>query len=264
MTKHIIFSYFRSVQASLWPLLLSLSLFSTLGNTVLYFSKEISLNLCLFSGFLTFSVILLWWKDVLRESHLGMHTHKLEISLRCGIALFILSEVFFFLRFFWAYFDASLAPRVELGMNWPPMGITPLSIYRVPLLNTLILLTRGISVTWAHHSLIGNRFIRSFWGLFITIILGIYFLYLQRLEYFEAPFSIRDGIYGRTFFITTGFHGFHVFVGTSFLFYVFISLILGNLTSTHHFSFEAAAWYWHFVDVVWLGLYLSIYWWGSM
>lgn len=180
------------------------------------------------------------------------------------MALFILSEVFFFVSFFWAFYDASLSPTIDLGMVWPPKGINPLSVYSVPLLNTIILLTSGVTVTWAHHSIINNFFTKSFYSLLLTVILGVYFLIMQWAEYNEAQFSISDGVYGRVFFISTGFHGMHVLIGTCFLFYVLINLLASKLTYNHHFSFEAAAWYWHFVDVVWLFLFLSIYWWGSL
>jgi cytochrome c oxidase subunit 3 len=137
-------------------------------------------------------------------------------------------------------------------------------VYSVPLLNTLILLSRGVTVTWAHHSIINNYFNKSVFSLFFTVLLGGYFLYIQWLEYLEAQFSISDGVYGRTFFMATGFHGIHVIIGTIFLFYVLLILISGKLLYNHHFSFEAAAWYWHFVDVVWLILFVSIYWWGGL
>ena len=178
--------------------------------------------------------------------------------------LFILSEVFFFISFFWAFYDSSLVPTIELGMVWPPKSVTPLSVYSVPLLNTIILLSSGITVTWAHHALINNFFNKTVVSLFLTVVLGVYFLFMQWLEYNEAMFSIADGVYGRTFFMATGFHGMHVIVGTTFLFYVFLALVSGKLLYNHHFSFEAAAWYWHFVDVVWLILFISVYWWGSL
>ena len=174
---------------------------------------------------------------------LGYHTHKLEVSLRVGILLFILSEVFFFVSFFWAFYDASLSPTVELGMIWPPKDIVPLSPYSVPLLNTLILLSRGVTVTWAHHSIMNNFFSKRVYSLFVTVVLGVYFLYMQWIEYAEAQFSISDGIYGRTFFMATGFHGMHVIVGATFLTVVLFLLVSGKLTYNHHFSFEAAAWY---------------------
>jgi len=255
---------FLAVQASFWPFLVSLGLFSTIANVVLWVNLKVSLSYVLFPMLTVVLITFMWWKDVMRESLIGYHTHKLEVRLRVGMLLFILSEVFFFVSFFWAFYDAALAPTVELGLAWPPKGILPLAVYSVPLLNTVILLTRGITVTWAHHSIINNFFNKSVVSLGVTVCLGAYFIYIQYLEYREARFAISDGIYGRTFFIATGFHGFHVTVGTLFLIYVWIALVRGHLLYNHHFSFEAAAWYWHFVDVVWLILFVSIYWWGSL
>lgn len=255
---------FLAVQTSFWPILVSFSLFSLLSNLVLYINLKIRLYIVILPALLTISIALCWWKDLSRESMLGYHTHKLELSLRVGILLFILSEVFFFVSFFWAFYDASLSPTVELGLIWPPKDILPLSVYSVPLLNTLILLSSGVTVTWAHHAIINNYFVKALYSLLFTILLGVYFLYMQYLEYCETQFTIADRVYGRTFFMATGFHGIHVLIGTSFLFYVFLNLVSGKLTYNHHFSFEAAAWYWHFVDVVWLFLFVSIYWWGGI
>ena len=257
-------SPFLAVQTSLWPLCISSLLFSVMANSVLYLNLKLSLSYVLLPLFFLTLCSFLWWKDFLRESIVGYHTHKLEVSLRIGFLLFILSEVFFFVSFFWAFYDASLSPTIELGLTWPPKGISPLSVYSVPLLNTVILLTSGITVTWAHHSIINNFFNKSVLSLVFTILLGAYFLVMQWVEYNEASFSFADGVYGRTFFLATGFHGMHVLVGTRFLFYVFILLINSKLLYNHHFSFEAAAWYWHFVDVVWLILFISIYYWGSL
>lgn len=230
----------------------------------MWINLKLSFSSVLFPVLLLTLTSFLWWKDLRRERMLGYHTHKLEARLRVAFALFILSEVFFFVSFFWAFYDAALSPTVELGMTWPPKGIAPLSTYSVPLLNTVILLSRGVTVTWAHHAIMNNLFNKSVVRLFITVLLGVYFLYMQWIEYNEAQFSIADGVYGRTFFIATGFHGIHVTIGTIFLFYVFIILINAKLLYNHHFSFEAAAWYWHFVDVVWLILFISIYWWSSL
>jgi cytochrome c oxidase subunit 3 len=235
-----------------------------MANTLLWINIKMSFSLVFVSLFILLLLMFLWWKDLTRESMLGYHTHKLEISLRVGILLFILSEVFFFLSFFWAFYDASLSPSIDIGMVWPPLGIEPLSVYSVPLLNTIILLVRGVTVTWAHHSIINNYFLKSFISLFVTVLLGIYFLIMQWAEYCEAQFTLADRVYGRIFFIATGFHGIHVLVGTTFLIVVLFHLTLAKLLYNHHFSFEAAAWYWHFVDVVWLILFLSIYWWGSL
>jgi len=255
---------FLAVQNSFWPLILSIGVFSILFNVVLWVNIKAGFVSVLFSFLCVLFVMFLWWKDFVRESLVGFHTHKLELCLRVAILLFILSEVFFFVRFFWAFFDASLSPSVDVGLRWPPKGIAPLSFYSVPLLNTIILLTSGVTVTWAHHALISNSFTRTFSGLGITVFLGVYFLFIQWVEYNEASFSISDGVYGRTFFMATGFQGMHGIIGTCFLFYVFILLLQGKLLYNHHFSFEAAAWYWHFVDVVWLFLFISIYWWGRL
>jgi len=257
-------SPFIAVQTSFWPLLVSFILFSTIGNTVLWINLKVSLLSVLFPLLITILLSFMWWKDVIRESLLGYHTHKLEVRLRVGIILFILSEVFFFVSFFWAFYDATLSPTIEIGLTWPPKGISPLSVYSVPLLNTVILLTRGITVTWAHHSIMNNYFNKSFIRLVTTVLLGAYFIAMQYIEYAEARFSLADGIYGTTFFMATGFHGFHVTVGTLFLLYVTVALVRGQLLYNHHFAFEAAAWYWHFVDVVWLFLFVNIYWWGRL
>ena len=163
-------------------------------------------------------VIIQWWRDITREGVVqGLHTSIVELGLRWGIILFIISEIFFFLRFFWAFFHRSLSPNIEVGSIWPPYGIKVFNPFQVPLLNTIILLSSGVRVTWAHHSLIIGNFNETKKGLIITVILGIYFTMLQGLEYIEASFTFADRIYGSTFFIATGFHGLHVLVGTLFL-----------------------------------------------
>lgn len=264
MLFNTIYSPFLSLQARFWPLLIGFSLLSVTGTAVIYFHFKVSLGVLLFRVMFMVILSFVWWKDVIRERLIGFHTSKLELSFRMGMLLFILSEVFFFVSFFWAYYDASLSPAVELGMQWPPKGILPLGVYSVPLLNTVILLSSGVTVTWSHHALVRNSYTSRVVSLGVTVCLGVYFLYMQYLEYSERAFCISDGIYGTTFFIRTGFHGMHVIVGTTFLFYVFISMVRGLLLHNHHFMFEAAAWYWHFVDVVWLFLYVSVYWWGAL
>ena len=210
-------------------------------------------------------VIIQWWRDIRREGVIqGLHTSIVELGLRWGIILFIVSEIFFFVRFFWAFFHRRLSPNIEVGSIWPPYGIKVFNPFQVPLLNTIILLSSGIRVTWAHHSLMIGNFTQTKNGLLITVILGIYFTILQALEYVEASFTFADRIYGSTFFIATGFHGLHVIIGTLFLLVILIRHIKYEFNKNHHFGFEAAAWYWHFVDVVWLFLYLIIYWWGRI
>lgn len=254
---------YHIVNPSPWPLTGALSALLLTSGLVIWFhyNSTILLSLGLLTNILT---IYQWWRDIIREgTYQGHHTPIVQKGLRYGIILFIVSEVFFFAGFFWAFYHSSLVPTHDLGGCWPPTGITPLNPLEVPLLNTSVLLASGVSITWAHHSLIeGNRnHINQ--ALLITILLGLYFTILQASEYFETSFSISDGIYGSTFFIATGFHGLHVIIGSTFLIVCLLRQLKFHFTSKHHFGFEAAAWYWHFVDVVWLFLYVSIYWWGS-
>ena len=212
-----------------------------------------------------------WWSDTVKESHQGHHTRVVSLHLRYGMLLFIASEVMFFVAWFWAFFDASLFPgeaaqvaRVEhTGGIWPPQGIEVLDPWHLPLFNTVILLLSGTTVTWAPHALIeGDR--KTLKGmLFVTVVLGILFSFVQGYEYAAAPFDFSESIYGATFFMATGFHGFHVLVGTIFLIVCLFRAMAGHFTAEKHFGFEAAAWYWHFVDVVWLFLFCCIYVWAS-
>jgi cytochrome c oxidase subunit III len=207
------------------------------------------------------AIMVVWWRDVIIEAvYQGYHTPVVQIGLRYGMALFIASEVMFFAAFFWAFFSSSLFP---VGGVWPPKGIHPFNPWEVPFLNTLILLTSGTTVTWAHHALLENDRKGLIQGLGITVLLGIAFTSLQAYEYSHAAFGFKDGIYPSTFFMATGFHGAHVIIGTTFLAVNFFRAIAGQFTPRQHFGFEAAAWYWHFVDVVWLFLFVCIYLWGS-
>jgi cytochrome c oxidase subunit 3 len=213
---------------------------------------------------LIFATMFLWWTDVVREGEFqGHHSPVVQIGLRYGMALFIASEVMFFVAFFWAFFDSALFPKAATGGHWPPSGIMPLDPLAIPLLNTLILLTSGCTVTWAHHALRQNDRNGLIQGLALTVMLGIMFTSFQAWEYAHAPFGFKDGIYSSTFFMATGFHGFHVIIGTTFLIVCLVRAIKGHFTPDHHFGFEAAAWYWHFVDVVWLFLFTFVYIWGS-
>lgn len=254
----------KGIQSSLWPLLVRLSTFFTVVNFVSIFLVKVDVVWGREIIFLRPAIVLfIWFKDFVRESIIGFHSHKLEFSLRIAILLFILSEIFFFIRFFWAFFDRAIAPTVEYGLIWPPKGIDSIPFYSVPLLNTSILLVSGITVTWSHHRLIRNDFNNAALRLVATILLGAYFLVIQFDEYRESLFTIADGVYGSIFYIATGFHGIHVLIGTGFLTYIMYNIMSGKLLYNHHFSFEAAAWYWHFVDVVWLFLYLVVYIWFS-
>jgi len=256
---------FHLVENSPWPILGSISTLVLTISGVLYMKGFkyglIILYIALILLLLTF---FFWFRDVIREAtYQGHHTIKVRKGLQLGMILFIISEVCFFVAFFWAYFHSSLTPAVELGAIWPPLGINILNPWNVPLLNTILLLSSGATVTWAHFAIISNNRKEAILALILTIIFAILFTALQGLEYYEAGFTIADGVYGSTFFMATGFHGFHVIIGTIFLTVSLIRLINYHLTNLHHFGFEAAAWYWHFVDVVWLFLFVSIYWWGS-
>nr|YP_010730020.1 cytochrome c oxidase subunit III [Leptopsylla segnis]WEF75060.1 cytochrome c oxidase subunit 3 [Leptopsylla segnis] len=254
---------FHLVDYSPWPLTGSLGTMSLTLGMVNWFHSS-NMILLLLGVNITLLTMYQWWRDISREGTFqGLHTFKVSKGLRYGMILFIVSEVLFFFSFFWSFFHSSLSPAIELGALWPPMNISPFNAFQIPLLNTAILLSSGISITWAHHSLIMNNHSQTVKSLMLTISLGIYFSILQGYEYLEAPFTIADSIYGSTFFMATGFHGIHVIIGTLFLLVCWIRLSNFNFSASHHFGFEAAAWYWHFVDVVWLFLYISIYWWGS-
>nr|UFZ13247.1 cytochrome c oxidase subunit III [Platychauliodes sp.] len=254
---------FHLVDYSPWPLTGALGAFTTVSGLIMWF-HQYSLNLLILGNIIILLTMYQWWRDITREGTFqGHHTLIVTTGLRWGMILFIISEVFFFISFFWAFFHSSLSPSIELGAVWPPTGITPFNPFQIPLLNTAILLTSGITVTWAHHSIMEGNYTQSIQSLFFTVILGIYFTLLQGYEYKEASFTIADAVYGSTFYMATGFHGLHVIIGTTFLLICLIRQINCHFSSNHHFGFEAAAWYWHFVDVVWLFLYISIYWWGS-
>jgi len=204
-----------------------------------------------------------WWRDVVREGNTpGVHSQAVQRGLRVGMLLFICSEVMFFAAFFWAYFHAALTPGEATGHVWPPKNIIPFDPFHLPYFNTLVLLLSGTAITWAHHALLENNRKEMLQGLGVTIALGLSFTTVQGIEYAHAAFSFKDGIYPSTFFMATGFHGFHVIVGTIFLMVCWIRAYRSEFTPDHHVGFEAAAWYWHFVDVVWLFLFVSIYWWG--
>jgi cytochrome c oxidase subunit 3 len=213
------------------------------------------------AGFgLVLLTMFLWWRDVIREAVVeGHHTPIVQIGLRYGMSLFIASEVMFFAAFFWAYFDASLFPKEATGGVWPPKGVIPFDPFHLPFLNTLILLLSGTTVTWAHHALIEGNRRGLLQGLLLTVLLGVSFTSLQAIEYGHAAFSFSGNIFGATFFMATGFHGFHVIIGTLFLTVCLWRAYKGQFKPDHHFGFEAAAWYWHFVDVVWLFLFVCIY-----
>ncbi len=246
-----------------WPFLGALGAFVMLFGAVMYMQDGgpwvmlIGLALVLY-------VMYTWWYDIVIEARTGDHTPVVQIGLRYGVILFITSEVMFFVAWFWSFFKAALYPTEAAGGTWPPPGIETLDAFHIPLINTLILLLSGAAVTWAHHALVHENNRKALiQGLALGIALGLVFTMLQIYEYGSATFSFSGNIYGANFYMATGFHGFHVIVGTIFLFICLLRALKGDFTPTQHVGFEAAAWYWHFVDVVWLFLFASIYIWGG-
>ncbi len=268
---------YHLVEPSKWPIvgatgalltMFGLILFlhpSTLGSGLEPFFDTIGLWVIAPGVVVTMMTMMGWWRDVIDEATVQkLHTHFVQIGLRYGMALFIVSEVMFFSAFFWAFFDASLFPKEAAGFVWPPEGVEIFEPFGLPLLNTIILLTSGMTVTWAHHDIREGNMAHATRMLGITVGLGVLFTLLQAWEYAHAPFAFTDGIYPSTFFLATGFHGFHVIVGTMFLAVCWLRCAKGHFQADHHFGFEAAAWYWHFVDVVWLFLFTFVYVWSAL
>ncbi|MDA7947304.1 MAG: cytochrome c oxidase subunit 3 [Hyphomicrobiaceae bacterium] len=272
---------YHLVDPSPWPIIGGLSAFITAVGLIIWMrSMDGGEGLFGLHGPYVFVIgaifiagtMFVWWRDVIREAEVdGHHKPVVQLHLRYGMILFIASEVMFFVVWFWGFFDAALFPdeavqvaRTEFtGGEWPPKGTSTFNPWQIPLVNTLILLTSGTTVTWAHHALLNDDRRGLIVGLVLTIILGILFTSLQVYEYAVAPFSFSDSIYGATFFMATGFHGAHVIIGTIFLIVTLFRALAGHFTSKQHFGFEAAAWYWHFVDVVWLFLFSCIYVWAA-
>jgi cytochrome c oxidase subunit 3 len=206
-----------------------------------------------------------WWREVIHESVVEKaHSPIAALSMRYGMILFIASEFMLFVAFFWAFFASALYPVESIGSTWPPEGMSVIAPFDLPLMMTLILLLSGCTVTWAHHAIIEGNNKDVVAGLGFSVLLGALFLYFQYYEYAHSPFAFGANVYSSTFFMSTGFHGFHVFIGTVFLLVCYIRARKKHFTPKSHFGFEAAAWYWHFVDVVWLFLFVAIYVWGNL
>ena len=256
---------YHLVETSPWPILVSFSLLSMAIGAVLYLQGYPYGGSLLSLGFaLTGSGMALWFRDIITEgTYLGNHTLEVQKGLTIGVILFIISEVFAFLSIFWAFFHSSLAPAIEIGGVWPPQGITALDPFAIPLLNTILLLSSGAFITYGHHALIQGDRKGAILGKFLTIVLAIIFTSLQYYEYSEAAFTISDSVFGSAFYCSTGLHGLHVIVGTIFILVGFIRIINYHLSNTHHLGYEASILYWHFVDVVWLFLFIAVYYWGG-
>ena len=261
-TKHS----WHLVDPSPWPFVTSIVVFMFFTGNVMYMHRYIGGSELAILGLVGILLVMyLWWRDIVREATFEeQHTFAVQRGLRLGMVLFIVSEVMFFFAFFWAFFHSSLVPSPSIGGVWPPTSILPIESVGIPLTNTFLLLSSGATVTWAHHAIISRFKKQAVVSLLLTIILAIVFTILQVLEYCEAAFTISDSVFGSCFYMATGFHGFHVFIGTVCLLVSLIRLVLNHFTETHHFGFESAAWYWHFVDVVWLFLFITVYWWGGL
>lgn len=256
---------YHMVSPSPWPILTSVSLLTLTTSGALSMHVFESIYIVFFSSlFLLIYSMSLWFRDVISEgTYLGHHTLAVQKGINIGVVLFIVSEVFFFLAIFWAFFHSGISPDVEIGSQWPPLGIQAINPFELPLLNTIILLSSGVTVTYAHHSLIEGNRSGALYGLLYTIILACIFTAFQGIEYTVSSFTISDGIFGSCFYFGTGFHGLHVIIGTIFLSVGIWRVLAYHLTDNHHLGLEAGILYWHFVDVVWLFLYIFIYYWGS-
>nr|AQT38580.1 cytochrome c oxidase subunit 3 [Cumberlandia monodonta] len=255
-------SPFHLVGMSPWPILGSFSVLLLAVGFVDWFSSGDFWPVML-GGFPLVLVIFQWCRDVVRESDQGWHTSYVVKNIQVGMILFIISEAVFFFGFFWAFFSSSLVPSIEVGGVWPPVGIQTLNALKVPLLGTAVLLLTGVTVTWAHYSVLGGDREEALVGLGFTLLWGFYFVVLQVLEYYRCTFTIADGIYGSLFFVITGFHGIHVLIGVVFLGVCAWRLKKCGFSRDRHLGLDVAIWYWHFVDVVWITVFLCVYWWGG-
>jgi len=243
----------------------SFSAFTMMIGGVMCFQRHEQGLLVLSTSFILLLLLMFtWWNDVVCEGLFeGHHTAIVQEGLKQGMILFIVSEIMFFFAFFWAFFDASLNPNQCIGGVWPPAFMTVLDAWKIPFLNTLLLLTSGATLTYSHMAIRHGNKRQAYLGLVATLVLAVYFTGLQYFEYCNAPFSISDSVYGSVFFLITGFHGIHVMIGSIFLFVSLLRLNSDHFSQEHHLGFEFASWYWHFVDVVWIFVFIVIYLWGS-
>jgi len=256
---------FHLVDSSPWPLSTSVILGTVAASLILTFYGATNASFLLLISTIALIINMsLWFSDIISEGSLnGDHTMSVVKMLTNGMVLFIITEVMFFFFVFWGYLHSSLSPAVELGSLWPPVGIEPLNAAAIPTLNTILLLSSGAAVTWSHHALLSGNRSGSINGAILTIVLAVIFTFLQGYEYVTATFTMSDSVYGNIFFLGTGAHGLHVIMGTIMIAVATLRLVFYHATSQHHVGYEAAILYWHFVDVVWLVLYVIFYWWGS-
>lgn len=248
---------FHIIEPSYLPLFASLSGFGLVTSFAGFLHGWWNGFFVLFSLITVLTIMFFWFKDIIAESGEGFHTTYVQRGLRQGMILFIVSEVMVFFSAFWAFFNASLHPTIGINSIWPPAGIDIVHPFHIPLINTLVLLLSGFTVTYAHHGIVAGQLNKLKEGLLYTICLAVFFTLLQGYEYLVSPFSMSDGIYGSVFYALTGLHGLHVIIGTIILTVCFF--LRANYSKKVHVGLECGIWYWHFVDVVWLLLYICVY-----
>nr|UBR42851.1 cytochrome oxidase subunit III [Uroleucon sonchi] len=246
-----------------WPILMAMNTFNLMISNIMIMNFKYNI-MSLLNLLMILIISMMWWRDVIRESTFqGKHNFYIMNLIKFSMILFIISEMFLFISFFWNFLHNSLAPSIELGLNWPPKNIKFFNPLLIPLLNTIILLTSSFTITLTHLYLLNNSKKKTNIFMNLTIILSMYFLLLQMLEYNQATFTFSDSIFGSSFFMATGFHGLHVIIGTIFLMINSLRIMKLHFSYIHHISLELAAWYWHFIDIIWLFLYMTFYWWNN-
>nr|YP_010708700.1 cytochrome c oxidase subunit III [Patelloida saccharinoides]WCR50866.1 cytochrome c oxidase subunit 3 [Patelloida saccharinoides] len=254
---------FHRVQESPWPFSVATSTATLVSGVLEWLWEGNDVGVWLGLSAAAFGCTL-WWRDVIREATFqGKHTKFVQGTIKSGMLLFIASEVMFFFSFFWAFLHCALSPSFEVGMVWPPLGIVPPNAWGLPFLNTTLLIHSGLTLTWASRAVKEGSKWSAAMGLLVTIILGVVFMGVQGLEWWRAPFDIRDSVYGSTFFMMTGLHGLHVAGGLMFIIVCLGRLLRNHFSTARHLGLSCAIWYWHFVDVVWILLWALVYVWGS-
>nr|AKM70187.1 cytochrome oxidase subunit III [Chaitophorus saliniger] len=246
-----------------WPILMSTNIFNMMISNIMMLNFKMN-SFMMMNLIMVMTISITWWRDIIRESTFqGNHNFYIMNLIKFSMILFIISEMFLFISFFWNFLHNSLAPSIELGLNWPPKNILFFNPMLIPLLNTIILLTSSFTITLTHMYLLNNKKKNTMLFMNLTIILSLYFLILQMIEYKQATFTFSDSIFGSSFYMATGFHGLHVIIGTMFLMLNLMRMKNLHLSFIHHISFELSAWYWHFIDIIWLFLYMTFYWWNN-
>nr|CAD5105744.1 cytochrome c oxidase subunit 3 [Singhiella simplex] len=254
--------FFHLVTHSPWPILVALNLLN-LGTAIVGMIVYSDYALMMISIIVLIAISSQWWRDIIREAlYEGTRSVKINQTMGLGMLFFIVSEVWFFISFFWSYFYYSLSPDFTIGMAWPAHGIQPMSFMDIPLLNTLTLLTSGFFVTWSHHALVNHDYKQASLALCLSILSGLYFVIIQAYEYMNSTFSFNDSVFGNSFYILTGFHGIHVMIGLIFISISWFRMVSIQFSPSSFHGYEYSIWYWHFVDLVWLFLYTFLYWWG--